>query len=68
MVLSYNDRYAIGKLNQSRLFTVCTEQVRSSYTEHAASPLMRLTKSCQNAHHRFVTNSDLSNPKKLCWH
>ena len=35
MVLDYKD----WQLNMHKLFTVCTEQVRSPYTEHAVSGL-----------------------------
>ena len=39
MVLNYKGRNDIWQLNMHKLFTVCTEQVRSPYTEHAASGL-----------------------------
>ena len=38
MALSYNGRHVIDSL-----FTLCTEQVRSPYTEHAASGLPKST-------------------------
>ena len=31
--------FASGQLKKHKLFTVCTEQIRSPYTEHAASGL-----------------------------
>ena len=39
MVLDYKGRNDNWQLNMHTLFTVCTEQVRSPYTEHAASGL-----------------------------
>ena len=39
MVLDNKGRNNIGKLNMHKLFTVCTEQMRSPFTEHAASGL-----------------------------
>ena len=38
MVLRYKDIHAFDN-SELKLFTVCTEQVRSLYTEHAASGL-----------------------------
>ena len=37
MVLDYKGSNDIGNLNMHKLSTVCTKQVRSPYTEHAAS-------------------------------
>ena len=39
MVLDYKGRNDNWQLNMHKLFTVCTEQVRSPYTELAASGL-----------------------------
>ena len=44
MVLDYKGRNSsYWQLNMHKLFAVCTEQVRSPYTEHAASGLTKPT-------------------------
>ena len=44
MVLKYKDIHAFDNYKQWKLFTVCTELVRSSYIEHAASGLPNPTR------------------------
>ena len=62
MVLRYNDIHAFDNY-KTKLFTVCTEQVRSLYIEHAASGLPNPT------HLAGGGVYDLSRPKtSRCYH